>query len=338
MAIAETPFLQTVRGDLLARREKLENVIERNSSEQLNDLLMQVDQALARIDNGTLGICEVCHDTIEEDRVLRDPLTSVCLGCLTPHQQRALEYDLELAGRIQNGLLPAADISLPGWEIAYLYRPAGIVGGDYCDVIPDSRGGLYFVIADVAGKGVAAAMLTANLRAVIRALVPLNMPLPTMLSQANRLFCESKLPMQYATLVVGHSSRSGDLELVNAGHLPAMALRGSQVELFESNDLPLGLFCEQEFTAVRTRLAPNDTLVLYTDGVCEAQNPAGEEYGIPALRAFLEQKGICCPERLVEACRQHVEQFRSGVERGDDETLLVLRYVGADAATKAHSV
>jgi sigma-B regulation protein RsbU (phosphoserine phosphatase) len=334
MAIAETPFVQTIRADLVARRDKLESVIERNGSEQLTELLSQVDQALARIDDGTIGICEVCHTPVEEDRMLRDPLISVCLGCLTPTQQRALEYDLELAARIQNGSLPAADISIPGWEVAYLYRPAGVVGGDYCDVLPDGDGGLYFVIADVAGKGVAAAMLTANLRAVMRALVPLNLPLEKMLAQANRLFCESKLPMQYATMVVGHSSAMGEVQLVNAGHLPAMMLRGSQVELFESNDLPLGMFCDQSFTSISTRMSGNDALVLYTDGVCEAQNPSGEEYGIPALRALLEQKGICCPERLVEACRDHVERFRGGVTRSDDETLLVVQFAGKGASLK----
>ena len=332
MATAESPFLQTVRGDLLARRERIENVIGHNHAEQLHDLLSQVDQALARIDNGTLGVCQVCHGTVEEQRILRDPLTSVCLDCLSPHQQRALEYDLELAGRIQNSLLPATDVAIHGWEIAYHYRPAGVVGGDYCDVIPDDRGGLYFIIADVAGKGVAAAMLTANLRAVVRALVPLNLPLQKMLAQANRLFCESKLPMQYATLIVGHSSAAGALELVNAGHLPAMIIRGNDIELFESNDLPLGLFCDQQFTSVRTELKPKDTLVLFTDGVCEAENPAGEEYGTDALRALLLEKGICCPERLVEACRDHVEQFRAGGTRADDETLLAIQFVGAGAS------
>ena len=332
MATAETPLLQTVRTDLLSRRERLESVIERNDSEQLTDLLAQVDQALHRIDNGTLGICEVCHDSIEEDRILRDPLTSICLGCLTPNQQRALEYDLELAGRIQNGLLPAPDISIPGWEIAYHYRPAGVVGGDYCDVIPDDRGGLYFMIADVAGKGVAAAMLTANLRAVMRALIPMNLPLEKTLAQANRLFCESKLPMQYATLVVGHSSAKGELELVNAGHLPALILRGSQVECFDSNDLPLGLFCDQQFTPVRTHFRAQDTLVIFTDGVSEAENPAGEEYGTSALRTLLEQNGLCCPETLVKNCREHLERFRSGTTRNDDETLLAIQYAGAGAS------
>jgi sigma-B regulation protein RsbU (phosphoserine phosphatase) len=329
MATMESPFLQTVRGDLLTRRERIESAVERTHSQQLHQLLSQVDQALARIDDGSFGICEVCHDTVEEDRILHDPLTSVCLGCLTPNQQRALEYDLELAARIQNGLLPASDLAIAGWEVAYHYRPAGVVGGDYCDILPDDRGGLHFIIADVAGKGVAAAMLTANLRAVMRALVPLGLPLQKMLAQANRLFCESKLPMQYATLIVGHSSAAGDVELVNAGHLPAMVLRGSEVELFESNDLPLGMFCEQEFTSVRTQLRPKETLVLFTDGVCEAENPAGEEYGTDALRTLLLQNGVCCPERLVDACRNHVEQFRAGGERADDETLLAIQFAGA---------
>ena len=331
MATAESPFLQTVRGDLLVRRERLENVMESNHSEQLHQLLSQVDQALARIADGSFGICEICHDTVEEDRLLHDPLTSVCLGCLTPDQQRALEYDLELAARIQNGLLPAADIAIAGWEVAYHYRPAGVVGGDYCDVIPDERGGLYFVIADVAGKGVAAAMLTANLRAVMRALVPMALSLKNMLAQTNRLFCESKLPMQYATLIVGHSSANGAVELVNAGHLPALLLHGSHVQCFDSNDLPLGMFCDQEFTPVRTQLKPQDTLVLFTDGVSEAENPAGEEYGTQALRALLEQSGLCCPERLVDACRKHVEEFRAGGARADDETLLAIQFVGAGA-------
>jgi sigma-B regulation protein RsbU (phosphoserine phosphatase) len=328
MAIAETPFLQTVRGELLSRRERLESVIEHNGSQQLTELLTQVDDALSSLEHGTFGVCQVCDGEVETDRLLCDPLTKVCLDCLTPKQQRALEYDLELAARIQTGLLPAKDIAVQGWDIAYHYRPAGVVGGDYCDVISDEKGGLYFVIADVAGKGVAAAMLTANLRAVVRALVPLNLPIQQMLSQANRLFCESKLAMQYATVIVGHSSRAGNLEMVNAGHLPAMILRGSQVELIESNDLPLGLFSDQEFTAVRTSLGSKDTLVLYTDGICEAENAIGEEYGNDAVRALLEKTGVCCAQTLVETCRKQLEQFRGEGPRTDDETLLVVQYAG----------
>ena len=333
MATAETPYIQTVREQLLARRERLEDVLERNPSEQFAELLTQVDQALERVDNGTLGVCAVCHGTVEEDRILRDPLVTVCLDCLSPTQQRALEYDLELAARIQSGSLPAADLLIPGWEVAYHYRPAGLVGGDYCDVLEDGQGGVYFIIADVAGKGVAAAMLTANLRAMFRALMPLGLCMEKMLAQANRLFCESKLPMQYATLIVGHSSANGDTELVNAGHLPALLLRKSGLEIFESNDLPLGLFCDQQFTASRTMFSPGDAVVLFTDGICEAQNGRGDEYGLQAVRNLLEQRGLCCPQKLVEACREHLEQFRGGVAPADDETLLVIQFVGEATKT-----
>jgi sigma-B regulation protein RsbU (phosphoserine phosphatase) len=117
--------------------------------------------------------------------------------------------------------------------------------------------------------------------------------------------------------------------MVNAGHLPALLVRGSHVECFDSNDLPLGMFSDQEFSSVRTRLQPNDSLVLFTDGVSEAENPAGEEYGRDALRHLLEETASSCPETLVDSCRKHVEQFRAGTTRTDDETLLVIQYAGA---------
>src|SRR5271157_3088481 len=234
MATMESAYVQSAREQLEARLARLESLLQAQPSEQVTQLISEVDQALERIDTGHFGQCTVCHESVETDRLMRDPLISVCLGCLSPQQQRALEYDLQLAAQIHHGLLPASDLTIPGWQVAYHYQPAGVIGGDYFDVLADGRGGAYFLIADVAGKGVAAAMLTANLRAVFRALVPMSMPVEELLLHANRLFCESKLPMQYATLVFGHSSATGHLELVNAGHLPALVVRDSQVTRMES--------------------------------------------------------------------------------------------------------
>ena len=326
MAIADTGDVTMLRDQLLDRRSRLEEVLGRNETAQLNHLLQEVDQALQRIDVGSFGLCEVCHDTIESDRLLTDPLVRVCLGCLSPSQQRALEFDLELAAQIQNGLLPPPDLSIPGWQVAYHFRPAGVVSGDYCDLMSDGHGGLHFVIADVAGKGVAAAMLAANLRAMFRALIPLNLGTEKMLAHANRLFCESKLPTQYATMVFGRTTAAGELEIVNAGHLPAVLVQRSGVSVFESSSIPLGMFCNQEFTASRTLLGAGDTLVLYTDGITEAQNPSGEEYGSQTLHSIIEQNGFCCPENLVMACRKHLDAFRGACERQDDETLLAIQY------------
>ena len=328
MATVETGYLQTAREQLQSRRERLENVLEEHPTEQLSQLLSQVDQALERIDTGNFGLCTVCHETVEADRLMHDPLVTVCLGCLSPAQQRALEYDLELAARIQNGLLLAPDLVIPGWQIAYHYRPAGVIGGDYCDVISDGRGGAYFLIADVAGKGVAAAMLTANLRAVFRALVPLGLPVEELLAHANRLFCEGKLPMQYATVVFGYSSPSGKLQLVNAGHLPALMLRGNAVTQMESGGLPLGLFCDQQFTAESAELRLGDMVVMFTDGVSEAQNVRGEEYGVSKLQTVIQEGKFTCPEKVIEGCRDCLQEFRGTAERSDDETLLAIQYVG----------
>ena len=331
MATMESANLQNTREQLESRRERLEHVLQEHPTEQLSQLLTQVDEALERIDHGSYGVCAVCQGSLEADRLMHDPLVTVCLECLSPEQQRALEYDLQLAARIQNGLLPPPDVSIPGWQLAYHYQPAGVIGGDYCDVISDGRGGAYFLIADVAGKGVAAAMLTANLRAVFRALVPLGMDVEPLMAHANRLFCEGKLPMQYATLVFGYSSPAGNLKLVNAGHLPAFLVRGNAVSLMESGGLPLGLFCDQQFTGESTELLPGDMLVLFTDGVSEAQDARGEEYGVAKLRTLIEEGKFTCPEQVIEACRDCLRDFRSGTPRSDDETLLALQFVGSGA-------
>jgi len=334
MAIAETPFLGKVREQLLDRRARLEDVLSRNESEQMQRLLEDVDHALERMNIGKFGLCEVCHDTIESGRLLNDPTISVCLGCLSPAQQRSLEHDLELAAQIQRGLLPPPNVEIAGWDIAYHYRPAGVVSGDYCDLIGSGDGGLHFLIADVSGKGIAAALLSTNLRAVFRALIPMGLSMEKMLAQASRLFCDSTLATQYATLVAGRVSPSGELEIVNAGHLPVPLAGESGVRVFESTDLPFGMFCDQQFTASKARLDPGDTLVLYTDGISEAQNEAGEEYGVSTIRSLIEGRDLHCPEDLVRACRDHLDGFRAGHERTDDETLLAIRYLPVKVAVE----
>ncbi len=332
MATVETAYLQAAREQLVARLEQLEHILDEHPSEQANELITQVDEALKRIDTGHFGECKVCHESVETERLLRDPLVSVCLGCLSPAQQRALEYDLGLAARIHNGLLPPSNPEIPGWLVAYHYQPAGVIGGDYCDVVSDGKGGTYFLIADVAGKGVAAAMLTANLRAVFRALIPLGLDVEQLLAHANRLFCEGKLPMQYATLVFGYSSANGKLQLVNAGHLPALLVSGNRVELLESGCMPLGLFSEQKFPAKAAELHTGDMLVLYTDGVTEAENAHGTEYGVAKLQSLIQERSTWCPQEFVVSCRDCLQEFRGAIERADDETLFAIQYVGANQA------
>jgi sigma-B regulation protein RsbU (phosphoserine phosphatase) len=332
MATIDNTYLQTAREQLEARLDRLESLLQEQPTEQVTQLITEVDKAIERIDTGHFGECTVCHESVETDRLMHDPLVSVCLGCLSPAQQRALEYDLELAARIQSGLMPSSNVAIPGWSVAFHYQPAGVIGGDYFDVMPDGRGGAYFLVADVAGKGVAAAMLSANLRAMFRALIPLGLEVDKMLTHANRLFCESKLPMQYATLVFGYSNGAGELKLVNAGHLPVLLASSDKVIRLESNCMPLGLFAEQEFPVQTVRLQMGDTLVLYTDGVTEVQDGDGKEYGIAKLQTLIEEHCSKCPEELIASCRECLTDYRGHGERLDDETVLALQYVGPTAS------
>lgn len=317
--------LHLLRDQLLVRREKLETAVTKSQTANLVQLLEQVDRALERVDHGSFGICEVCNDKMEAARLLADPLATMCLDCLRPDQQRALEQDLELAARIQTGLLPRRDFSAAGWNVAYHYEPAGMVSGDYCDLMAEGKN-LYFMIGDVSGKGVAAAMLMANLHAMFRALVPAGLPLEQLVERANRIFCESTLPTQYATLIAGKADSSGVVELCNGGHVPPFHVSPGRVNSIQTSTVPVGLFSDQKFSTTRIHLAPGDNLVLYTDGVSEAEDPGGAQYGASALPRLLGENGGRAPHEVVEHCIKDLVGFRGGSPRLDDQTLLVLHF------------
>ena len=213
MAPAGVEFDAVLHGQLLDRRERLQNARSQNVFDMdVSRLLSEVDAALMRFEKGTYGLCEECHTPIESDRLLADPLMRVCLEDLSEKQRHALEDDLQLASSIQNALLPKTDLGSKLWEFDFHYQPAGIVSGDYCDVIADD-GELYFVLGDVSGKGMAASLLMSNLHAMFHSLVPLGLPLHELMGRANHMFCESTLSNQYATLVFGKINASGEAEV-----------------------------------------------------------------------------------------------------------------------------
>ncbi len=191
------------RDDLLDRRSRLErSLVSRPNDPQFSRLLREVDGALERMAAGTYGLCEVCREPIEAERLAADPLLRFCIDHLTPIERDALSSDLVLAAQIQRGLLPSPGFRAAGWEADYVYRPANVVGGDYCDLLAH-RDGLYFAVGDVSGKGVAAGFQMAHLHAAFRALVAQDLPLPRVMAQANRIFCESSPGNRFATLACG---------------------------------------------------------------------------------------------------------------------------------------
>jgi sigma-B regulation protein RsbU (phosphoserine phosphatase) len=324
MAIQVTD-LHLLHDQLQLRREKLGAALARSQTANLVQLLEQVDKALERVDHGVFGICEHCLGMVEAERLLADPLAQLCLDCLNPSEQRALEQDLALAARMQAGLLPAQDSTAAGWKASYHYEPARLVSGDYCDLIPYGKD-LYFMVGDVSGKGVAASMLMANLHAMFRALIPGGLPLPQLLGGANRIFADSTLPTQYATLVLGRASECGEVEICNAGHLLPLHLSRTGVNSIQGSALPVGMFHDQEFQSTQTGFSPGDSLVIYTDGFTESLGADGIEYGDHRLGRLLENRHGRGSRQLVDTCVEDLSAFRNGSPKVDDQTLMVLQF------------
>jgi sigma-B regulation protein RsbU (phosphoserine phosphatase) len=322
----ETAINDFVQQQLETRRDRLRDTIAERTGHpaHLHALLREVDSALDRIANACYGICEVCHDTIETDRLICDPLVRFCLDHLSRQERDALERDLELAANVQKALLPPPTLDRYGWHICYHYEPAGVVSGDYCDVVDAGAAGLYFMVGDVSGKGVAASMLMAHLHATFRAFIQAGIELKCLLEHASHVFAESTLSNQYATIVCGRALPDGNLEISNAGHpLPLVARNGSVTQVDGAN-LPVGMFANEEYSVTKLSLAQGELLVIYSDGVSEATDSFNTEYGAERLCNLIRNHGNKRPTDLLTAFRDDLAAFLLNCRKTDDATLFVL--------------
>jgi sigma-B regulation protein RsbU (phosphoserine phosphatase) len=321
-----TVFDAAVQDELFSRLQKLRAVsLENGRAADLGRFLAEVDTAIAKFEEGTYGICEECHEAMTVEVMLADPLARICLDELTGKQKSALEDDLQFAAQIQRGLLPERDISHGGWRVDYVYEPAQLISGDYCDVIVDD-GNLYFLLGDVSGKGMAASLLMSNLHAIFHSLVPLKLDLSELMTRANRLLLKSSLANQFATLVVGRASSDGEIETVNAGHLPPLMIKNGVKGELDLAGLPLGMFCDAEFASQKVKLNEGDSLLLFTDGVTEAVNGDGEEFGSTRLFDAINGFDFAHPNELITRCTSALTRHRGASERNDDLTMLALRF------------
>lgn len=315
-----------IRAQLVDRRGRVESTVKESPADHLVNLLKEIDLALERIDTGTYGFCEICGDPIEQEILQADPLVKVCIDDLSKHQQKMLENDLTLASQIQQTLLPKKNVSKIGWEINYHYQPAGAVSGDYCDVIETSDGKkeLFFVIADVSGKGVSASLLMTHIHAMFHSLIGFGLPVNDIVERANRLLCESTLSSHYATLAGGKIDEEGNLEICVAGHCPPILLSGNEKIEISATGVPIGLFCSSEYTVRRYKLSPKDTLLIYTDGLSEAHKDS-EEYGSERIAdSFQGVSNLPLPE-IINHLISDMKKFVSGTPQSDDLTIMMIR-------------
>jgi len=247
--------------------------------------------------------------------------------------QSELDKDFFRASSIQSNLLPKCGLCLDGWQTYYNYTPAGKVGGDYCDLVKSKTSDdFFFFSGDAVGKGIAGSMIAAQLHAVFRTLVSLELSLKEMFERANRLFCESMAPDYYATVVCGRASSNGNLEIVNAGHPSPFILRSGEAIPLPATGLPLGLFYTSTYDVAKIQLGPGEGLVCYTDGFTEARNRLDAEYGPERFASFVAQRSHLTPEELVQACVDELTEFTSNASPSDDRTVMALRHLQAFAS------
>ena len=241
-------------------------------------------------------------------------------------ERQRLEQELTIAREIQQALLPHGLKDFPHLAVTGVHCPCHEVGGDYFDVFPVDDDRVAFLIADVSGKGLGAALLTTMLQGALSGIAMGAEPVHVF-HHLNRLLCRHREVGHHATLLVGLLDRDGRLEYISAGHPSPLLVRRCEVsELYSEGSLPLGLLPQAEYTTSSLQLEPEDTLVLFSDGITEAQDPERNLFEVEGLKDAIE----CCNgmplDNMQQAVLQAVQKFMCGDCQSDDITLLLVRY------------
>jgi phosphoserine phosphatase RsbU/P len=246
-------------------------------------------------------------------------------------ERQRMEQEIDIARGIQQALLPRDFRDYPHLAVAGCNFPCLSVGGDYFDVFPLDNKRTAFLIADVSGKGLGAALLTTMLQGALSGMT-LGTDPSRVLSHFNRFLCDHSEVGRYATMFFGVLDEEGNLDFINAGHpSPFLIRQGVAQEPFSEGSYPVGLVPEAEYTALKIKLEPGDTLVLFSDGVTEAMDPDEQMFGVPRLREVLTGRMECPLDQLEKCILEAVENFARGASQADDLTLLIVRYRAAAA-------
>lgn len=339
----DTEVFERIRVSLLTQRQNLTDWLSNTPLRKKEVCLGPVEEEAAqahlqvletmieKTEDHTLGLCEVCHDYIEPARLEVDYTCCVCLEHLSAADRDRLEFELQLATKVQQALLPQQAPDIPGLDVAAFSRPAQIVGGDYFDFFhfQDKAHGL--VIGDVAGHGMSASLLMASLQASLRTLAP-DYDSPVEVAQRlNQLFCHNIHLTQFVTLFLARfDAQTRRLTYCNAGHNPPLLLRAQPngqdpLVYLEPTGAAIGLVEEFQFGSNTVTLMPGDMLLLYTDGVTEAMNSHREEFGEARLTELVRAGSDGSVQALIREVRQRLQEFTHGQPPADDITIVACK-------------
>ncbi len=270
------------------------------------------------------------------DRQILDALATEAGGILDnarlmerERQRQRLDQELCIARDVQQALLPRGFRDFPHALATGINLPCLTVGGDYFDIFPMSGGRAGFLIADVSGKGLGAALLSTMLQGAFSSLT-IGVDPARLFARLNSFLFEHSEVERYATLFFGVLGGQGHVEYINAGHPPPMLLRGENIlEPFAGGTFPVGLIREAEYKTCSVQLDPGDTLVLFSDGVTEAMNPQEEMFGRKGLREALKGPPDVPLDQVQKRVLESLEAFTKGASQKDDITVLLVRYRAA---------
>lgn len=290
--------------------------------------LQVIETSLSKIEDNTLGICEICHESVDSELLQMDYTTTVCLGHYSEAELRQLESELELSQIVQRALLPQKMPIIEGLELAAFSRPSEIIGGDYFDFFKFRDGADGLVIADVSGHGVSAGMLMSSLQTALRTMAPDTDSPAEILERINRFYIHN---INFTTFITVFLARydpdSLTLTYVNAGHNPPAVYRKGSADIdWLTRTAPAIGLAEDFYPRTETvTFSKGDSLLLYTDGVTEVFNIGVEQFGQQRLAELLLQNTDLAAPDILQAVLQGINVFGNNRSLVDDVTMIAMK-------------
>lgn len=330
-------MLNKFRSSLNAHRVELSRLLDEKDEKkriylgstsigEVLSVMSELQDTLQKLNQGNFGECQVCHEDVGSELLEMDYTACVCIDHLDSRQRRALEQDLELAGKVQRQLLSGNAPNMAGLKIAVHSQPAQIVGGDYYDFFSYPQGLQGFAMADVMGKGLAASMLMSNLQAALRIIGPENQNPVKIAYRLNQLFLHNLKLIRFISIFIGViHPLTFRLKYCNAGHHPPLLWKESrkQVKLLEPTGPAIGLTREPVFGLKNISLERGDLLVLYTDGLPELCDEYGSEFGETRLINFLKEHHQLSAEEFISELRSTARSFAERIQ--DDISMMAIK-------------
>ncbi|HEU0292538.1 MAG TPA: PP2C family protein-serine/threonine phosphatase [Anaerolineales bacterium] len=332
-------IFQRIQVGLDVKRQNVTEFLETASEEEkdvclcdddlcIEEHLHVIDESLEKIEDHTLGICEICQGVVDAALLEMDYTAHVCLDHYSEDERRRLESELELSQVVQRALLPQSAPRISGVEVAAFSRPVEIIGGDYFDFFQFRDGSHGLVIADVSGHGVSAAMLMSSLQTAIQTMAPYADSPAEILERINRFYIHNINFTTFVTVFLAQfDPTTRTLTYVNAGHNPPAVYRSgmNEIQWLMPTAPAIGLAEAFYPRTESVTLSKGDSLLLYTDGVTEVLNTSNEQFGNDRLAELILQSTHLSAPSILQSILQKASAFGNNQSLADDLTMVALK-------------